>query len=231
MRVNAVSPAASTIENRKSTTIATTIAQSLPLIASAPPFVGPGAVVTGTRSLRSEPRQELTLPLLHRRLFPRIGVVVVEQVQHAVHDEQRELVVERRTVLGRLRLRHGRTHHDVADQRRRLAALAGRTRTAAALVGLAAGQHEVVVHREREHVGGPGSAQELLVELGDRGAIHEEERELRGAGHLLLVDHQAGQADPPHHVDGDVVLLVAPEDRDVTHVLTPLTPSRASFAA
>ena len=75
-----------------------------------------------------EPGQELALPLLHRRLFPRIGVVVVEQVQHAVDDEQRELVVERRTVLGRLRRGDRRADHDVADQRRRLAALAGRTR-------------------------------------------------------------------------------------------------------
>ena len=49
-----------------------------------------------------------------------LGVVVVQQVQHTVHDEQRELVVDGAGVRRRLAGRHRRAHHDVAEHDRRV---------------------------------------------------------------------------------------------------------------
>ena len=50
-----------------------------------------------------------------------VGVVVVEQVQHPVDDQQRELVVGGDAALACLALRDRRAHDDVAEQRGRVA--------------------------------------------------------------------------------------------------------------
>ena len=53
-----------------------------------------------------------------------LGVVVVEEVQHAVHDEQGHLVVTGDAPFGRLAAGHRRAHDHVAQQRRRFARVA-----------------------------------------------------------------------------------------------------------
>ena len=100
-----------------------------------------------------------------------LGVVVVQQVQHPVHDEQRELVVERTPALAS----PGGC------------ATVGHTTTSPSSVGGSPGSvgapgprppwsgwrppgGSVVVHREREHVGRAVAAEEALVQLGDRRA-------------------------------------------------------------
>ena len=102
MRRNAVSATASTIAKKKSTTIAT-IADELAAhggLASAHRsgrVSVSGGADTGRQPFPSsvtEPVEQLLFaPAHHGRLFG-FGVVVVQQVQHAVDDEQRELVVE-----------------------------------------------------------------------------------------------------------------------------------------
>jgi hypothetical protein len=162
----------------------------------------------------AEPGEDLALALLHRGLTDRVGVVVVEQVEHPVDDEECDLVIDGHRVFGRLRRRDRRAHHDVADQRRGLAALGRSARTAPALVGLTARHHEVVVHRERQHVGRAGTAEEPLVQLRDRALVDEQERQLGRSRHLLLLDHELGEAGPAGEVDRDVALLVTPEHGD-----------------
>ena len=48
-----------------------------------------------------------------------LSVVVAEHVEHAMHDEEREFIVEGSGVLGELPTRNGRTHDDIAEQARR----------------------------------------------------------------------------------------------------------------
>ena len=145
-------------------------------------------------------------------MLARIGVVVVEQVQDAVHDEQRDLVVGGPAVLGRLRGRDLRADDDVADEARRLAApRPGAPGPRPPWSGWRPAEDDVVVHREREDVGRAGPAQEPLVQVGDRLQVHEDQRELGHAGHPLLGEHDPGQPDPAHHVDLDDRLLVRPE--------------------
>ena len=86
----------------------------------------------------AEAREQLLLAAAHHGGLLGFGVVVVEQVQHAVHDEQRELVVGGDAALDGLAARDRRAHDDVAEQRRRIARVGGRAGPAAALVGLAA---------------------------------------------------------------------------------------------
>ena len=122
--VKAVSDSASTADTAKSTNTATSRPQSAPLTAVSPPARG---------TSRGAPA-----PGLHHGRLLLLGVVVVEQVQHAVHHEQRELVVERARVLGRLALRDERAHDDVAEHDRRVGGLGRRARAATTGVGLAA---------------------------------------------------------------------------------------------
>jgi len=60
-----------------------------------------------------EALEQLPFPPLHGLRLTLIRVVVVQQMQHAVDHQQRELVVERARVLGRLALRHRRADDDV----------------------------------------------------------------------------------------------------------------------
>ena len=81
---------------------------SRPLVVAAQPSS------SRNRSSSSRSRRCIDLRLLL------LGVVVVEQVQHAVDDEQRELVVERAARARGLALRDRRAHHDVAEHHRRV---------------------------------------------------------------------------------------------------------------
>src|SRR6201991_1048501 len=61
--------------------------------------------------------EELVLQGEHLAFLVGLAVVVAEQVKHAVHGEQVQLVGERVAGLAGLRLRELRTEHDVAEQR------------------------------------------------------------------------------------------------------------------
>ncbi len=117
--------------------------------------------------------QQLALQAEHLPLLLRLAVVVAEQVQHAVHGEQLQLVGQR--VPGGAGLLPGelRAQHDVAEQRR---TQVGRVR--------APGLLEQLVHRERHHVGRAGLVHPALVQLGHR--VHGD----RGDAQL------GGRADP-----------------------------------
>ena len=54
----------------------------------------------------------------HHGCLVGLGVVVPEHVQHAVDDEQRDLVVERAGVVGRVASRDRRADDHVAEQQR-----------------------------------------------------------------------------------------------------------------
>src|SRR5262249_15964315 len=78
-------------------------------------------------SLRvAKARQELLLGGAHLRRLLGFGVVVVEQVQHTVHDEQRQFVVGAHAVHTSLTTCDRRADDDVAEQRRRIAGVGGR---------------------------------------------------------------------------------------------------------
>src|SRR5687767_4456419 len=59
--------------------------------------------------------EQLALQPEHLPLLLRLGVVVAEQVQHAVHGEQVQLVAEGVACLASLRLCEVRAEHDVAE--------------------------------------------------------------------------------------------------------------------
>ena len=79
-----------------------------------------------------------------------------------------------------------------AAARRRASARSRRARSA--VVGPAARADQVVVDREREHVGRAVVAHEPLVELGDRRLVDEQQRQLGVAAHALGVEHRARRA-------------------------------------
>ena len=142
----------------------------------------------------------------------RLGVVVAEDVEDAVHDEQRELVVERAGVLGRLARGHRRAHHDVAEQQR-LVARVGRRAVGAAVARRRRRHHVDVdgVDREGEHVGRAVVAEELLVEGGDVVLLDEQQAQLDVAPHALGGQHRLAELAPPGDVDRHRALLVGDE--------------------
>ena len=70
--------------------------------------------------------QQRALTRLHRRLVGLLGMVITEDVEHAVHDEQSQLVVQRSAVQRRVRARvvrriaggHRGTDEHVTEQQR-----------------------------------------------------------------------------------------------------------------
>src|SRR5215210_4441874 len=190
MRVKAVSERASRIENRNRAMMTASSAQSVPLTAvdRRSPVFFPLDVV--------EPLEQLALALPHRLGLLVLGMVVVQQMQYAVHDEQRELVIERPAAAVGLAFRHLRAHDHVTEHARRLSGLGWRAWPAPALIRLTATGRDVLVHGEREHIRGPAAAEEPLVEIGDRLLVDEDDRQLRVLRHALLVEHHPREPHP-----------------------------------
>src|ERR1700730_4007178 len=137
-RVKAVSAIASTPENahrRATTTIATTF-----IARASPPggrYLGAEQTQMSCARLRvAEAGQQLLLAAAHRGCLVGLRVVVVEQMEHAVNHEQRDLFLGGNATLGSLAGGDRGTEDHVAEQRRRIATLCRRAGTAAALVGL-----------------------------------------------------------------------------------------------
>src|SRR5689334_1659786 len=118
--------------------------------------------------LLAESGEQLLFTPAHHDALAVLRMVVVEQVQHTVDHEERELVVGAHPALRSLADRDAGADHDVSQQRRRVARLGRRARAATALIGLASRRRELVVDREGKHVGRTAGAEEALVELGDR---------------------------------------------------------------
>ena len=138
--------------------------------------------------------QQRSLPRVHRGFFGRIGVVIAENVEHTVHDEQGEFVVEgavmdRRVcarVLGRVARGHRRTHEDVTQQQWH-----------------AQGEWLVVsgVERKRQHVGRSVFAHVLLVEHRDFLFVDEPQRQLCRTVDAFIEQHGSRQGDPTRGID------------------------------
>ena len=131
-----------------------------------------------------------------------LRVVVAEEVEQPVHDEQRELVVERRAVLGGLAARRppGR------PRRRRAPSAARRPRPASP--GRArlrrGGARRAGRRRSGTRARRSGRAvEEAAVEVGDRLLVDEQQRHLGVGGHALVVEHRAGEPRPAREVDLD----------------------------
>jgi hypothetical protein len=118
----------------------------------------------------------------HHRVFVRFGVVVAEQVQDAVHAQQRQLVLG--LVAGPFRLFGGdlRAEHHVAEQARIGARL---------LPGARLGRPELI-HREREHVGGAGLAHPAFVQLGHRAFVDEQHGQFGQRVDAQLIQREPG---------------------------------------
>ncbi len=139
-------------------------------------------------------------------------------------DEQRQLVVERAGVTGRLRSGDGRADDDVTEQHRH--------RGAVGLIGCRVGGR--VVERERQHIGGPVVAEVLAVERGDLVPVDERQGELAATG--LGTQRVGGEPAPSLDVDVDVGLLVGAHHhggvgadggtRRLAHRCTPLPSCR-----
>ncbi len=157
--------------------------------------------------------QELSLARLHPLGFLVLGVVPTEEVQDPVDDEQRHLVVEGHFVFEGVARRDGRTEHDVADELGNLGQ-GGFTGPAPAPVGHTAGGLGFTVDGKAQDVGGALLPHELLVEVGDRGLVSEDQRDLRESAHPLIREGPSRQDDPPLEVDLEVVLLVRGVDVD-----------------
>jgi hypothetical protein len=115
-------------------------------------------------------------------------MVVPEEVQHTVHHEQCELVVERPGVRRALGDRHGRADDDVTEQYGNV-------------------DEWLVVHGKREHVGWTILTHEAEIQFGDLGAIDEGQREF--ARPAFLIRDFRGECSPPLDVDGRLIDLVS----------------------
>ncbi|OLT04198.1 hypothetical protein BJF90_23955 [Pseudonocardia sp. CNS-004] len=154
--------------------------------------------------------EQLGLQAEHLPLLLGLGVVVAEQVQHAVHGEQVHLVGERVARLAGLRPGELRAEHDVAEQ----------CRTGVGGVGPPRLLHQLV-HRERQDIGGPRLVHPALVQLAHHLLGDDEDRQL-GRG----VDAHGVEGEPRHRgherlVDGHA-RLVADLDRHVFPLLHSL---------
>src|SRR3954453_22395474 len=225
VRVNAVSERARNAVNAMSTATKTSIHTSPEL----KPCVS-ARILIGRRSPFGpvEAVQQRLLARLHDLRLGVLGVVHPEQVQHAVHDQQGQFVLEGAGVVGGVAVRHRGTDHDVAQQRRHVVGLAGKVAgTAAAGVRGTTALHRFLVDREREHVGGSVLAQEALVEVRDGVLVHEQQGDLRIRVHALGRQHRLRQPHPAHGVDRELRLLVGRKNvhRHARSPAAPMSPA------
>src|SRR5690606_9147822 len=120
-RVRAVSATARRIEKRNSSATAAAMSQSVPVIG----HPGDGGACTPVRSDLAVGRwspavmvavEQLALARLHDGRLLGLGVVHAEDVEDAVDDEERDLVLVAAGVLRGLAGGHGRADHDVAEE-------------------------------------------------------------------------------------------------------------------
>ena len=116
-------------------------------------------------------------------------MVVSQQVQHAVHDEQRQLVRQRVACLARLAGRHRRADDDIADEQRRVSGRHG-----------AAGAPGAHLHRECQDVGRMVALKPVGCQLGDLGLVHERQTQFGGAPDPFAVGDRCRQQTPPVEV-------------------------------
>ncbi len=99
----------------------------------------------------------VALSSLHDQRFLGFGVIVSKQVQHSVHDEERQFGIERARVFGSLVMGNRWTQHDVTDERQRIIGSVER----------------VLIKGKRQHISGSVATHVFGVEIGDRVSIDE----------------------------------------------------------
>ncbi len=165
------------------------------------------AKIMPARLARGEVRgEQLLLAPLHRLCLVVRLVVHADQVQDAVHEQQRDLVVVASGVIRSVSPRDRGADDDVAEER------VGRRQPGPVPPGVRPAG--LVLDREGEHVGRPLMAEELLVQRGDARGVDETERELDLPAGEELGEHGAREGLPARAVEGLVVLVVGDEDRD-----------------
>jgi hypothetical protein len=129
----------------------------------------------------------------HDRVFVRFRVVVAEQVQDAVHAQQRQLVLG--FVAGPLRLFGGdlRAEHHVAEQ----------ARIGARFIPGARLRRPELVHREREHIGRARLAHPAFVQLGHRAFVDEQHRQFGERVDTQLIQREPGDRGESGFIDLD----------------------------
>jgi hypothetical protein len=125
----------------------------------------------------------------HVRAFPRLRVVVAEQVQDAVHREQLQLVLGAVPRTARLHRRDLRAQHHVTEQPGVGARL---LRAGPADVDPAQVRRPQLVHGEGQHVGRPRLTHPPFVQLSHGLLVDQQHRKLRERVDAQLVQDVAG---------------------------------------
>ena len=156
--------------------------------------------------------QQFNLALAHCIARSRFVVIVPEDMQDAVNNQQRQLVVHRPCVLWRLALSNSRTQHDIAEQQRHVAWVWRRS------IGAATRWHAVQhnfgldrVDRERQHIGGARAAHVFLVQFGHLAFGHKQQRQLGEPANAFRAQHVGSKHLPSFEIDSDVTLLIGAE--------------------
>ena len=154
MRFSAVSAMARKASATISRTMATSVQTSV-VVSSMPNIREVLAEADRRGTVPVQGLQQVDLAGPHAGTLLGLGVVVAEHVQDAVDDEQRQLVVDRAGVGGRLRRRHARAHDHVTEQQRQVAGIGrGAIGTAPVRTGAVVDLDQLAVDREGQHVGG-----------------------------------------------------------------------------
>ena len=145
----------------------------------------------------------------HLAFLGGFGVVVTEQVQHAVHGEQVQLVEQ--AVPGLLGLVAGerRAQHDVTEQ------------GGARVGGIRAARRVQFVHREGHHVGGAFQVHPPFMQVRHDVEVDEQYGQLGQRAYAHPVQREAGGGDDRGLVDADTRFI---GDLD-THALTVSLPA------
>ena len=145
-----------------------------PSLAGPDGSVSPGlARQASGRNLRVVASKQLALLRLH--FFGFFGVLVVHahQVQKAMNDQQRHLIVVVARVLRSVAERYRRAYDDIPEQHGHIFWLREHPRTCPPGIGRATALDRLFVDRECQYVSRPVLIQEPAVQLGDGRFVHE----------------------------------------------------------
>ncbi len=134
----------------------------------------------------------VALSSLHDQRFLGFGVIVSKQVQHPVHDEERQFGIERACMLSSLVMGNHRTQHDVTDQRQRIVRSVER----------------VLIKGKRQHISGSGATHVFGVEIGDGVLIDEMQIDSTFANRF---PYQDGNANATEHIERNQVVILSIE--------------------
>jgi len=169
-----------------------------------------------------------TLPRVHPAFVRFVVMVLTQHVQHSVHQQECQFVVERARMPRSLIEGHGGTDHDVSQQQRQVAevrrrlvrtlALRPRTRCAHGL------DH---VEGKCQHIRRTRLAHVLRVQVRHGLAIHVDHRHLGRSRHPLVAQHTERKLLPTRQINRVIRLFICAENLRLT-VATGTTRSEAT---